>query len=325
MTSESALSPPDAPELYYVDETSGCTKYLDYIAGEESLTEKPLSIWSKIGRFFALRLKLAHVLTGKYEIQSNINHSDACSGLLVELCKDDNVKSYQVVRLIEMGADPNYDRGSNADTPIFWLARHGKLKIMKYLIKAGASVNVLNVHACNPLMAASESMRDQATQARVVRFLLTQKGVVNRIDARDAGGNSALMNAIFHSNVWVVRELLLAGASVLDEGFAGTSAYDAAKWIYASGIGLEAHAIPKFLLEPDSTCYKFTSPDGYYKSWLVVYWQMWWKYHAELVFRMVHRRKREERHFVPKEKAKYRAPRPAPPEESAAKRAEAEK
>ena len=50
------------------------------------------------------------------------------------------------------------------------------------------------------------------------RFLLTLPDGLKMIEQRDAGGNSALLNAIFSTNIWIVRELLLAGASVLHKG-----------------------------------------------------------------------------------------------------------
>jgi hypothetical protein len=69
-------------------------------------------------------------------------------------------------------------------------------------------------------------------------ILLQHEEVRKFLEVRDSGGNSALINAVFNNNVWLVRELLLAGASVLDKGSgvgAGgnlDSAYDTARWIY---------------------------------------------------------------------------------------------
>lgn len=51
------------------------------------------------------------------------------------------------------------------------------------------------------------------------------------------------MAAIFNNNIWIVRELLLAGASVNDKGDFGSSAYDVALWVYAAGLQIEPEVV----------------------------------------------------------------------------------
>lgn len=70
----------------------------------------------------------------------------------------------------------------------------------------------------------------------MVYWICQQKGVRLKLEHRDSGDTTALMTAIFNSNVWITRELLIAGSSVTYGGFTNSSAYDISLFIYCAGI-----------------------------------------------------------------------------------------
>jgi hypothetical protein len=70
----------------------------------------------------------------------------------------------------------------------------------------------------------------------MVYWICQQKGVRLNLEHRDAGDTTALITAIFSSNVWTTRELLLAGSSVTYGGVTESSAYDISVFIYCAGI-----------------------------------------------------------------------------------------
>jgi len=84
---------------------------------------------------------------------------------------------------------------------------------MKVLLAAGGDIFILDSRHRNVIMLACDSALPE--QARLVNSLLwSRKGVRAKLETRDAAGCSALLNAVFKSNVWVVRELLLAGTTL---------------------------------------------------------------------------------------------------------------
>jgi ankyrin repeat protein len=130
--------------------------------------------------------------------------------------------------ILQAGANVKYTDTLNR-TPLMMACdtkQHGdRVKIVQYVHRFTQTL---------PLMFIAECM-----WCACCRILLAIKDVARFIETRDSGGNSALMNAVFNNNVWLVRELLLAGASVMDKGSgvgaggALDSAYETAKWIYS--------------------------------------------------------------------------------------------
>ncbi len=91
-------------------------------------------------------------------------------------------------------------------------AADGNVRSMRLLQMAGATVNSPG-SCCAPLLLAAGEGRLDA-----VRYLLDQGADVN---ARDERGRSALTEAAFNGNAFVIKELILRGAelnALSDEG-----------------------------------------------------------------------------------------------------------
>lgn len=135
---------------------------------------------------------------------------------LMAVCMSSRPPTKYILHLLEKGADPNC-HSKNYNTPLHWLARRGAYEPIKYLIELGADPTALNNRLRNPLMEACDS-KLVGDQVKIVRLFLQQRCMKKCLEQRDSTGNSALINAIFSNNVWITRELLLAGALVTDVG-----------------------------------------------------------------------------------------------------------
>jgi len=56
-----------------------------------------------------------------------------------------------------------------------------------------------------PLAKACDSQRTDRAYLDMVRLLLAHPAAHKGLECRDAGSNTALLNAIFRSNVWLTR------------------------------------------------------------------------------------------------------------------------
>jgi len=107
--------------------------------------------------------------------------------------------------LLEAKANVNY-RDSYLNTPLYTAAWFGRVEAVKLLIEAKANVN----HD-NPLYTATRK-----GNLDIMNLLIEAKADVNRAGNYndDAGGTSdALMTAVSHNHVEIVRLLLESGAS----------------------------------------------------------------------------------------------------------------
>jgi Ankyrin repeats (3 copies) len=190
-----------------------------------------------------------------------------------------------------MGANPNF-KDKKGDSPLHWLARRGNYTSSVYVLAAGGNPRLLNHRARNPLMEACDTRRS-GKQVRLVRLLLEQKVMRREIEAADSYGNTALLNAVYMNNPWIVRELLLHGARVSDDlpGSPHGSAYGVALWIFCAGLLMDVDQLPPNVLNPPGCLYRYFSPEGHYEYRILMYIQSLYKYNAELVFRMVQRKK----------------------------------
>ena len=266
--------------------------------------------WVKIKNDFIRQADLLNqyflILVDQYPLdhlkrRPGFTYNDEASKVLYEACKDGHISVFEVIRLLEANADPNYvDLNDGAHTSLHWCARKGNFVNLKVLVFCGGDILFLDYRRRNTLMHACDTKR---TDTDMVKFLLQQKHVKKNLEIRDSGNCTALLSAIFQENVWIVRELLLAGASVLEKGNFETSAYDAALWVYATGLMLDPTQVPKNMIEQNSKFYKYFSLKGSYNNEYFVGFQNLYKYNSELIFRMVHRKmKEEEKFFVPSRK-----------------------
>lgn len=286
--------------------------YEDYMEGEEDYGKsKPLKKIIREG--FDYSIRLIKVYTGFYDIsraRSLVKKppSQALNLALINVCKALEVRTSHVLKLLELGANPNYQEGERLDTPMHWAVRRGAYLSLKYLVYAGGDPWITNNRYQNVLIEACDCKRT-GSQMWIIRFLLSLKNARLKIDLRDSGGNSALLNAVFNNNVWICRELLLAGASVTHPGLkeGQTSAYDVALWIYCASLLLDIDQLPEEVLQPNGILYRFLSLKGHYEYAPLLAFQNLWKYSAELVFRMIqHKKQIEDReHYANQLRQKY--------------------
>lgn len=263
---------------------------------------------------------------------------DEASEVLLNLCRYRTLDIYDVIELLEIGASPNYrpkskkhhrpdsareelnknrhDKGmpqdnySNGATALHWCARRGHTHVLWALLQpqVGADVNITDNRNTTPLMAACDSK--SSAQVYFVRQLLQHPQI--RVNVRDSGGNTALLNAIYKSNVWVVRELLtfcpqtsVPAISVLERQEAeDPHAYEIAQFIFAAGLLLQPVELDTFLLEPallswregptrqrlTAFIYYLFSLKGRYENPVLLWLQTVTHYDTELVLRIVQRR-----------------------------------
>lgn len=264
--------------------------------------------WEKIKKDFIRQAELLNqyflILVDQYPLDHlkrapGFNYDEEASRVLYEECKNGHIKVYEVIRLLEVNANPNYvDYKDGANTSLHWCARKGNFVNLKVLVICGGDVLFLDYRRRNTLMHACDTKR---TDTEMVKFILKQKNVKKNLEIRDSGNCTALLSAIFQENVWIVRELLLAGASVLEKGNFETSAYDAALWVYATGLMLDPSQVPQNKIEQNSFLFKHFSLKGSFKHEYLVGFQNLYTYNSELIFRIIHRRMKKKKIFYSRE------------------------
>jgi uncharacterized protein len=111
-----------------------------------------------------------------------------------------------MLRLIELGADPNAFLGTAEWTPLMWAANNGHVAATDALLKAGAHVDGSDAIGWTPLMLAAEH-----DHTGVMHCLLDAGAQLHRITNL---GVTALHNASQWGRVKATRVLLEAGADV---------------------------------------------------------------------------------------------------------------
>jgi hypothetical protein len=279
---------------------------LAYFAGEESYEVRSLTLWDTPeileNIYYTQRRRLLITwLPKRYTLNLSgfRRYYKPATEVLLVACRAKVVKPFYVADLLEEGANPNVQEEGTNNRPLHFLCRRGNYQGVKFLIEAGADVNAKNAARRTALMSACDTART-GPQVRIVRYLLKQPGVKATLEARDNGGNTAAMNAIFKGNVWILRELLLAGARVTeDDPYWGyESAHHVSCWVYAAGLLSEIDQLPATSIQDDwskmGLRWRFTAPKGHYEYFPLLWVQTLYKYNAELCFRMCQNKKRRE-------------------------------
>ena len=147
-------------------------------------------------------------------------HDKHASEVLILMCNNGSVSSYQVAVLFSKGADLNglCDTGTGKHVFHILAERHCHAAV-KYLLAAGANSSVVDTEGQTPLIAASKPVDhnsgiSKSTQLKTVKSILYK--IYSGIDLKDIHSCTALDYACLNNNVWVVKALLKAGASVLE-------------------------------------------------------------------------------------------------------------
>ena len=288
------------------DLKDGAKEILAYFTGEELYEHKKLelsdipdvlsSVWYTNKRRVLINWLGVYTLN----LTGFKKYYKPASKALLLACRSRYVKPFHVADLLEEGADPNICEKDTQCTPLHYLVRRANLQGVKLLCEAGARVLTFDAQHRNALMCACDTKRT-GDQVRIVRYLLNRPEHVGakNLEHRDTGGNTAAINAIFKGNVWILRELLLAGARVTEEdpSLGYKSAHHVALWVYAASLLSDIDQLPAIALnkpEAMSCCWKFFSPKGHHYWAFLLLFQSFYKYSNELCFRMCQNKKQAE-------------------------------
>lgn len=150
-----------------------------------------------------------------------LQHDKHASEVLILMCNNGSVSSYQVAVLFSKGADMNSLCDTSTGKHVFHiLAERHSHAAVKYVLAAGANSSVIDTEGQTPLMAASKPVAHHNSGISKSTQLKTVKSILNKtysaIDFKDIHSCTALDYACLNNNVWVVKALLKAGASVLE-------------------------------------------------------------------------------------------------------------
>jgi ankyrin repeat protein len=121
------------------------------------------------------------------------------------ICKDGSVDD--VAKALKDGGDIN-SLSKDLQTPLIQASTYNEPEVVKFLIEAGAGVNVKDENGKTALMYACEAN----TEVEVVRVLIRKHADVN---AKTNTGKTALMYACENNpNIKIVSALIEAGADV---------------------------------------------------------------------------------------------------------------
>jgi len=260
-----------------------------YLKGEEKIDYEP-SIWKGIVEGWEEFLKNTSIIFGFYEIEYPLKYINKASEMLVRCFRAKKPNLIHIVHLLEKGANPNAKfEDLNQQGVLHAAVRKFNLRAVRYLCEAGADVNQINTRHQTALMLACDSKVKHSIH--IVRYLLKQPNINLRV--RDAGGNSALTNAIFKEQPYIVRLLLRAGARALDE-YHGPSGWDIAQFTFAATMYLEPRQLPPHFVNPRGCYYKYFDMKGAYTYIPQIWLQEITKYGAELNYRILQRKKNDE-------------------------------
>ena len=194
--------------------------YADFLHGEEK--------YGQVKTFLGIIRERLHVLNittnrslfspptskEKHQKEGSVpSYNDKMTRILISLCDCDDVKYHQLGEFLKRGGDPNGVIDLTGDTPLHRLIRIGaSADCVELLLTWGANPKAVNQKGRTPLMLVCDSEDTSASRLHITRLLLKSyhKAEVN---AFDHGGRSAAIFAVSNNNIWVLRELLLAGAS----------------------------------------------------------------------------------------------------------------
>ena len=153
-----------------------------------------------------------------YNIEKHKTYNDEKTELLVSELKAATPDTFFVVRALEGGADPNVIMGQGLERPLHRAAKKANVKIVRYLVEAGADINALTGRHQTPLIIATDSKRTDSAYLKVIRYLANHRSA--KIDIADVGGNTALLNGKLYVCVvlLLLRMVCVQGSSTITFG-----------------------------------------------------------------------------------------------------------
>lgn len=126
---------------------------------------------------------------------------------LLQAVENQNIQ--EVKRLIETGANLNYNENFKKQAPIYIAVQRKNMDIIKLLVDAGADLNVRNYEGWTPLIYAVSSNEDE-TSLKIINLLLEAGADVN---LSDNTGQTPIMNVGYKPES-ILKLLLDYGADV---------------------------------------------------------------------------------------------------------------
>ena len=301
-TAEDALKNDRDTKLSLVKHDKEIIREIDqFLKGEEDIDYEEPPLTTQCYEGFESFIRTCQIISGFYDVKIPKKYSREATAQIVNLFDIKKLNLVRMINLLEAGANPNALIAHRFYQSLVHAAvRKFNLRAVHYLIEFGANVNILNTRHQSPLMIACDTKVPHSIN--IVRYLLTIPGI--DINCRDAGGNSALVNAIFKENPQIVRILIHAGVRVLDEhigpSVTAPSGWEIAQFVFASGMYLEPKHLPPRFVNPQGLYYKYFDMKGNFDKYYHVWIQQWFKYDAYLIYRMVQRQaKKEESETAP--------------------------
>lgn len=158
--------------------------------------ENLITSWKQIKRFVFFAI-------GQYSLQLPKEYNPIQTNLLATECLSKVPSVIDCLEYLEHGADPNAIIGDGLLRPLHAVARKANVLLLQCLVEAGADINAQNARNQTPLIVASDSARTDSSYISVIRYLARRPD--SKINLRDVGGNSALLNGIYRNNVWITR------------------------------------------------------------------------------------------------------------------------
>jgi ankyrin repeat protein len=150
---------------------------------------------------------------GQYDLKLPKKFDPIQTKLLASECLAKVPSLMHCIDYLEKGADPNAIIGDGLMRPLHAVAKKSNSLLVQSLVSAGADINAQNGRNQTPLILASDSVITDSSYIAVIRYLARRAD--SKIDLRDVGGNTALLNGIYRNNVWITRFLLLTFISLI--------------------------------------------------------------------------------------------------------------
>jgi ankyrin repeat protein len=140
---------------------------------------------------------------GQYDLKLQREFDPIQTNQLASECLSKAPSLMHCLECLENGADPNAIIGEGLLRPLHAVARKFNVMLIQCLIAAGADINAQNGRNQTALIIASDSEVTDSSYLSVIRYLARRRD--SKINLRDVGGNTALLNGIYRNNVWITR------------------------------------------------------------------------------------------------------------------------